>query len=171
YEGYGPGGAAILVESMTDNRNRTVAEVRNAFTRGGGNLGESGCVGWLFDSRGVISIEANGSDGEEVALMAIDAGADDVRVEGSTIEVYTAIVEPSTRTSSAPASIAMSATSSPSLPLASIEITPRESNSQPTQPDSPRLPPPRVKALRTSATVRLRLSVIDSTRIAAPPGP
>jgi YebC/PmpR family DNA-binding regulatory protein len=90
YEGYGPGGAAILVESMTDNRNRTVAEVRNAFTRGGGSLGESGCVGWLFDSRGVISIEVNGSDGEEVALIAIDAGADDVRVEDSTIEVYTA---------------------------------------------------------------------------------
>jgi YebC/PmpR family DNA-binding regulatory protein len=93
YEGYGPGGAALLVESMTDNRNRTVAEVRNAFTRGGGNLGEAGCVGWLFDSRGVISIDVNGSDAEEVALMAIDAGADDVRVEDSTIEVFTAPAE------------------------------------------------------------------------------
>jgi len=89
YEGYGPGGAAILVESMTDNRNRTVAEVRNAFTRGGGNMGELGCVGWLFDSRGVILVEVNGSDPDEVALMAIDAGADDVRVEDSAIEIFT----------------------------------------------------------------------------------
>jgi YebC/PmpR family DNA-binding regulatory protein len=89
YEGYGPGGAAILVESMTDNRNRTVAEVRNAFTRGGGNMGEAGCVGWLFDARGVISVEINGGDPDDVALLAIDAGADDVRVDESTIEIFT----------------------------------------------------------------------------------
>jgi len=89
YEGYGPGGAAILVESMTDNRNRTVAEVRNAFTRGGGNMGELGCVGWLFDARGVISLEVNGGDPDEVALIAIDAGADDVRVDNSIIEIFT----------------------------------------------------------------------------------
>jgi YebC/PmpR family DNA-binding regulatory protein len=89
YEGYGPGGAAIMVEAMTDNRNRTVAEVRNAFTRGGGSLGESGCVAWNFESRGVISIEPNGQDPEEVALKAIDAGAEDFREEDGIIEVYT----------------------------------------------------------------------------------
>lgn len=90
YEGYGPGGAAILVEVLTDNRNRSVAEVRSVFTRGGGNLGESGCVAWLFDPRGVITIEVDGGDPDEIALKAIDAGADDVRVEDSTLEVYTA---------------------------------------------------------------------------------
>jgi YebC/PmpR family DNA-binding regulatory protein len=90
YEGYGPGGAAILVEVMTDNRNRAVAEVRNAFSRGGGNLGESGCVAWLFDPRGLISVELDRQDPDELALKAIDAGADDVRVDGSMLEVYTA---------------------------------------------------------------------------------
>jgi YebC/PmpR family DNA-binding regulatory protein len=90
YEGYGPGGAAILVEVMTDNRNRAVAEVRNAFSRGGGNLGESGCVAWLFDPRGLIAIEVDRQDPDELALKAIDAGADDVRVDGSVLEVYTA---------------------------------------------------------------------------------
>jgi YebC/PmpR family DNA-binding regulatory protein len=90
YEGYGPGGAAILVEVMTDNRNRSVAEVRNAFSRGGGNLGESGCVAWLFDPRGLIAVELDRQDPDELALKAIDAGADDVRVDGSVLEVYTA---------------------------------------------------------------------------------
>jgi YebC/PmpR family DNA-binding regulatory protein len=89
YEGYGPAGAAILVEALTDNRNRSVAEIRNAFTRGGGNLGEAGCVAWLFDQRGVIAVETDGKDPDEVALMAIDAGADDVRVEDGNVEVYT----------------------------------------------------------------------------------
>jgi YebC/PmpR family DNA-binding regulatory protein len=89
YEGYGPSGAAIMVEAVTDNRNRTVAEVRNAFTRGGGSLGESGCVSWLFDNRGIIAVEPNGDDPEEVALKAIDAGADDFRVEDGAVEVYT----------------------------------------------------------------------------------
>jgi len=89
YEGYGPNGAAILIEAMTDNRNRTVAEIRNAFTRGGGSLGESGCVAWLFDNRGVISVQPNGDDPEEIALKAIDAGADDFRVDDDGVEVYT----------------------------------------------------------------------------------
>jgi YebC/PmpR family DNA-binding regulatory protein len=89
YEGYGPSGAAIMVEAVTDNRNRTVAEVRNAFTRGGGSLGESGCVSWLFENRGIIAIEPDGGDPEEVALKAIDAGAEDFRVEDGAVEVYT----------------------------------------------------------------------------------
>jgi len=89
YEGYGPNGAAILIEAMTDNRNRTVAEIRNVFTRGGGSLGESGCVAWLFDNRGVITVQPNGDDPDDVALKAIDAGADDFRVDGEGIEIYT----------------------------------------------------------------------------------
>jgi YebC/PmpR family DNA-binding regulatory protein len=89
YEGYGPGGAALLVEVVTDNRNRSVAEVRNAFNRGGGRLGESGCVAWQFDQRGVLSIDVGNQDPDEVGLTAIDAGADDVRVEDGSVEVYT----------------------------------------------------------------------------------
>jgi YebC/PmpR family DNA-binding regulatory protein len=89
YEGYGPGGAALLVEVTTDNRNRAASEVRNAFTRGGGNLGESGCVAWLFEPRGVVVVETGGGDPEEVELTAIDAGADDVKSEDGSVEVYT----------------------------------------------------------------------------------
>ncbi len=89
YEGYGPGGIAILVEALTDNRNRTVSDVRNAFSRAGGNLGEAGSVAWQFETKGVITIDANGADADELALLAIDSGAEDVRVEGSSVEVYT----------------------------------------------------------------------------------
>jgi YebC/PmpR family DNA-binding regulatory protein len=89
YEGYGPNGAAILIEATTDNRNRTVAEIRNVFTRGGGSLGEAGCVAWLFDNRGVISIQPNGADADEITLLAIDAGAEDFRVDDDGIEIYT----------------------------------------------------------------------------------
>jgi len=88
-EGYGPSGTAILVQTLSDNRNRTVQEVRNVFTRHGGSMGSPGSVAWLFDSKGVISIDANGLDVDEVTLQAIDAGAEDVKVEDSTIEVYT----------------------------------------------------------------------------------
>ena len=87
YEGYGPGGAAILLEVMTDNRNRTAAEVRNAFARGNGTLGESGCVKWIFEPKGVITVEA--ADTEELALYAIDAGAEDIKVIDGSLEIYT----------------------------------------------------------------------------------
>ncbi|UCD10235.1 MAG: YebC/PmpR family DNA-binding transcriptional regulator [Dehalococcoidales bacterium] len=88
-EGYGPSGAAILVQALTDNKNRTVQEVRNLFSRNGGNLGESGCVAWLFSSKGMIIVDTNGNDPEELALQAIDAGAEDVKVETDYIEIYT----------------------------------------------------------------------------------
>jgi YebC/PmpR family DNA-binding regulatory protein len=88
-EGYGPNGAAILVQALSDNRNRTLQEVRNIFTRNGGNLGEAGCVAWLFDSKGLITVETKGQDAEELALQAIDAGAEDVRIDKGYIEVYT----------------------------------------------------------------------------------
>jgi YebC/PmpR family DNA-binding regulatory protein len=89
YEGYGPGGTAIIVQTLTDNRNRTVAEVRHRFSRSGGNLGENGSVGWQFEAKGLITIPAAGNDSDEVALFAIDAGADDVNVDPDTIEVQT----------------------------------------------------------------------------------
>ena len=88
-EGYGPSGTAILVNALSDNRNRTIQEVRSAFTRHGSSLGESGCVAWLFDSKGVIIIKAESIDADELALAAIDAGAEDVKVENDYVEVYT----------------------------------------------------------------------------------
>ncbi len=88
-EGYGPKGTAILVQALSDNRNRTVQDVRNIFSRHGGNLGESGCVAWLFDSKGLIMVKTNDLDVEELALRAIDAGAEDVKVENAYVEVYT----------------------------------------------------------------------------------
>ncbi|HZT97944.1 MAG TPA: YebC/PmpR family DNA-binding transcriptional regulator [Chloroflexota bacterium] len=89
YEGYGPGGAAVLVRAMTDNRNRAAAEVRSVFSRNGGNLGESGCVSWLFDAKGVITVEVDGNDPDDLALRAIDAGAEDVQVGDGVVDVYT----------------------------------------------------------------------------------
>src|SRR5437870_4930061 len=90
YEGYGPGGVAVLVEAQTDNRNRTAGEVRSIFTKAGGQLAGSGAVAWQFEPRGLITIPANGQDPDEVALAAIDAGADDVDTSGDEIvEVYT----------------------------------------------------------------------------------
>ena len=89
FEGYSPGGAAILVQALTDNRNRTLAEVRNTFTRGGGSLGEAGSVSWLFEPKGLLVIDADQVDAEELALSAIDVGADDVKIEGSSVEIYT----------------------------------------------------------------------------------
>lgn len=89
FEGYGPGGVAVLVETLTDNRNRTVQELRSVFSRHGGNLAESGSVAWIFEAKGVIIVEVGNADSEELALLAIDAGAEDVKVEGSELEIYT----------------------------------------------------------------------------------
>lgn len=92
YEGYGPGGVAVLVEVQTDNRNRTAGEVRHLFSRHGGNLGESGCVAWMFEKKGVLVLERAGSDlsEERVLEVALDAGAEDVRVEPDAFEIVTA---------------------------------------------------------------------------------
>ncbi|MFP5342360.1 MAG: YebC/PmpR family DNA-binding transcriptional regulator [Candidatus Limnocylindria bacterium] len=90
YEGYGPGGVAILVEAQTDNRNRTAAEVRSMFTKSGGQLAGSGAVAWQFEPRGLIAVARDGVDADEVALAAIDAGAEDVDTDDDeTIEIYT----------------------------------------------------------------------------------
>ena len=89
YEGYGPGGIALLLQVLTDNRNRALQEIRNVFTRFGGSLGEAGCVAWLFDPRGVITIETKDADADEIALHAIDAGAEDVKIEKDYLEIYT----------------------------------------------------------------------------------
>ena len=87
YEGYGPGGVAIYMQTLTDNRNRTVAELRHILSKNGGNLGESGCVGWMFDRRGYFVVEKAAADEETVMETAIGAGADDMRDDGNNYEV------------------------------------------------------------------------------------
>jgi len=89
YEGYGPGGVAILVEAATDNRNRTAAEVRSIFTKSGGQLAGAGAVAWQFEPRGVISVPRDGQEPDDVALAAIDAGAEDVDTESDPLEIVT----------------------------------------------------------------------------------
>ncbi len=89
YEGYGPGGVAVLVQAMTDNRNRTVAEIRRIFEKAGGNLGASGCVAWMFKKRGVISISKDGVDEERLMEIALEAGADDVSDTDGSFEILT----------------------------------------------------------------------------------
>ena len=89
YEGYGPNGVAIIVEALTDNRNRTAAEVRHVFSKHDGNLGTSGAVAWLFERRGVILVDADRADEDDVTLAAADGGADDVSQDGSSFEVTT----------------------------------------------------------------------------------
>jgi len=89
YEGYGPGGAAVLVESLTDNKNRTVADIRYAFSKSGGNLGEAGCVSWMFGKKGLIVLEKAAVDEDTLMEVALDAGAEDIRDEEGTFEVIT----------------------------------------------------------------------------------
>jgi YebC/PmpR family DNA-binding regulatory protein len=89
YEGYGPHGTAIMVRTLSDNKNRTAAEVRHAFARFGGNLGAEGCVSWMFSRKGYITIKPGDNDPDEIALTAIDAGAEDVNVGDDLVEVYT----------------------------------------------------------------------------------
>ncbi len=89
-EGYGPGGVAVLVRVLTDNRNRALQEVRRVFYRGGGSMGEAGCVAWMFEPKGMVIIDKGGIDAEEIALLAIDAGAEDVSIEKDYVEVRTA---------------------------------------------------------------------------------
>ena len=89
YEGYGPHGIALLVQVVTDNRNRAVSEIRRLFNRHGGTLGSSGSVAWLFDQKGVIIVAPDGRDPEELGLLAIEAGADDITIDDAVVEVYT----------------------------------------------------------------------------------
>jgi len=113
-EGYGTSGVAILVKALSDNRNRTLQDVRNAFSRYGGSLGESGCVAWLFDPKGLLIIETNGLDAEGLALDAIDAGAEDIKVENNYVEIYTKPDE---------LEIVRTALEQKKLPIASAELS------------------------------------------------
>ena len=90
YEGYGPGGAAVLVDSLTDNKNRTVSDIRFIFGKNGGSLGENGCVAWMFDQKGYIVVEQSATDEDTLMEVALEAGAEDVREDDSNFEVITA---------------------------------------------------------------------------------
>ncbi|RPJ09956.1 MAG: YebC/PmpR family DNA-binding transcriptional regulator [Deltaproteobacteria bacterium] len=89
YEGYGPGGVAVLVETMTDNKNRTVADVRHFFAKSGGNLGEFGCVAWMFDKKGSLSVDKKGVNEDALMELALEAGAEDVVEEGDSFQIIT----------------------------------------------------------------------------------
>jgi len=90
YEGYGPGGLAIMVRVLTDNRNRTVSDIRHLFAKHGGNLGEVHCVSWMFDKRGIVLIEGAGADEDQAMEVALEAGADDFNAAGEVFEIITA---------------------------------------------------------------------------------
>ena len=90
YEGYGPGGVAIFMRVLTDNKNRTVAELRHILSKNGGNLGETGCVGWMFDRKGYFVVEKSAVDEDKLMEIALGAGADDMRDDGSNFEILTA---------------------------------------------------------------------------------
>ncbi len=90
YEGYGPGGVAVIVETITDNRNRTVSEIRYIFSKHGGSLGETGCVSWLFDKKGVITIKGQGLSEDDLLMVALEAGAEDLKKEEDTFQIITA---------------------------------------------------------------------------------
>lgn len=91
YEGYGPNGIAVLVETATDNRNRTVAEIRHIFNKGGGSMGDSGCVAWMFDRKGVIAFDKDKYSEDQLMEVGLEAGAEDISDEGDTWEVHTAL--------------------------------------------------------------------------------
>jgi YebC/PmpR family DNA-binding regulatory protein len=88
YEGYGPGGTAFLVEALTDNKNRTASDIRRVFTRGGGNMGSSNSVAWMFERKGIITLNTSGRNPEELELELIDAGAEDFKTDGDSVDVF-----------------------------------------------------------------------------------
>jgi len=91
YEGYGPGGSAVLIESLTDNKNRAVADIRHIFSKAGGNLGAAGCVAWMFDKKGYVVVENSAVDEDTLMEVTVDAGAEDVREDGDNFEIITEV--------------------------------------------------------------------------------
>lgn len=90
YEGYGPGGVALLINALTDNRNRTTPEIRHAFSKYGGNMGESGCVAWMFEQKGLIAVNKDRVNEDELMMIALDAGAEDISDEGESFDIIAA---------------------------------------------------------------------------------
>lgn len=124
YEGYGPGGVAVLVECMTDNRNRTVADIRHYFAKSNGNLGESGCVAWMFDKKGSIQIEKSAVNEEELMDLALESGAEDVVEEDDSFQVLTAPEEfENVREALEQAGIPMASAEISMIPQNNVEVT------------------------------------------------
>jgi len=127
YEAYAPHGVALIIQTLTDNRNRTVADIRRVFNRMGGNLGESGSVSWLFEQKGYIAVDAMGVDPDEVALVAIDAGADDVVEAGDIVEIYTLLEDfKEVQQALESAGYAISSADLAMIPKTMIELAPAE---------------------------------------------
>jgi YebC/PmpR family DNA-binding regulatory protein len=127
YEGYGPGGVAVMVDTLTDNRNRTVAELRNLFSKTGGSLGEQGCVAWIFDPKGIITVPKDKTDEETVMMAALEAGAEDVRVEEETFDVVTAPEDlPTVRQALEAANIPFTLAETTMLPKNSVQLQGKE---------------------------------------------
>ncbi|HEY4621506.1 MAG TPA: YebC/PmpR family DNA-binding transcriptional regulator, partial [Gaiellaceae bacterium] len=147
YEGYGPEGVAVLVEALTDNRNRTASDVRHLFSKHGGHLGTAGAVAWQFERRGIVLVRAGGVDEDALVLAAAEGGADDVELDGSSFEVSCppeALAAVRTAVGAAGFTVASAAarrSSSSSMPSAGTRTTPLRSNCQATAPVVPRLPP------------------------------
>jgi YebC/PmpR family DNA-binding regulatory protein len=123
YEGYAPGGVALFVEALTDNRNRTASDIRHVFSKHDGSLGESGSVAWLFEKKGVVLVDAEGVDEDELTLAAAEGGAEDVAVEGSTYQITSAQEDVrSVREALEEAGFAVDSTQITMLPKTTIEI-------------------------------------------------
>lgn len=124
YEGYGPGGVAVLVECMTDNRNRTVADIRHYFSKSNGNLGESGCVAWMFDKKGLIQVDKATMSEDELMDVALDAGAEDVVEEDEQFQVLTAPEDfDAVREAMEEAGVAMLSSEVSMVPKNTIDVT------------------------------------------------
>lgn len=129
YEGYGPGGVAVMVICLTDNRNRTVADLRTIFSKNGGSLGASGCVAWMFDAKGLIAIDKNTVDEDMLMLTALDAGAEDIRTEGNTYEVISSVdTLPGLRDALTNAQIKYESAEATMIPKSTIQIEGKEAS-------------------------------------------
>ncbi|MBF0118545.1 MAG: YebC/PmpR family DNA-binding transcriptional regulator [Desulfobacterales bacterium] len=127
YEGYGPGGTAVLVDSLTDNKNRAVAEIRHIFSKCGGNLGESGCVAWMFENKGYIVVDKKHVAEDVIMEKALDAGAEDVREDGDNYEVITAPSDFETvKTALEKASIPLNSSEVTMLPKTTVNVNGKE---------------------------------------------
>jgi YebC/PmpR family DNA-binding regulatory protein len=125
YEGYGPGGTALIVRALTDNRNRAVADIRRVFSRHGGNLGENGCVAWMFEQKGYITIPLNGHDPDELFELAVDAGAEDVVFGEDMVEIFADLRDfQSVQESLSEAEIEMETAEMSMIPQTKLELEP-----------------------------------------------
>jgi YebC/PmpR family DNA-binding regulatory protein len=127
YEGYGPGGTALMVRALTDNRNRAVADIRRAFSRHGGNLGENGCVAWMFEPKGYVTIPLNGHDPDDLFMLAVDAGAEDVVIGEDTVEIYAEVQDfQAVQESLSAANIEMDVAELSMIPQTKMDLSPEQ---------------------------------------------